>query len=272
MTYEAVCALAIGGLDPGGGAGIAADLRAFAATGAFGCAAVAVTTIQSTHGLRAVHVELASRVYAQVTEVLRHQRVRAIKIGALGNASNAKVVARILDHANGVPAVVDTPMLPTQGEARLLATRAIGVLRKEILPRTTLLTVNADEAQTLVRHRVKTRTDARDAALALANAGPRGVLVKGGHLSDVDAVDVLAVGGKIVEFRARRLRVGPVHGGGCVLASLIAGRLALRPNDDVDMATLVAAVRWAKHVHHLALARPWDVGGSMLVLVPGSRR
>jgi hydroxymethylpyrimidine/phosphomethylpyrimidine kinase len=272
VTFEAVCALAIGGLDPGGGAGVAADLRAIAAAGAFGCLAVAVTTIQSTRGLRSVHVVPASRLEDQVTEVLRHQRVRAIKIGALGNVSNVHAVARILAHTTRIPTVVDTPMLPTRGHARLLTTRAIAVLRREILPRTTLLTVNADEAQTLVRHPVQTHTDARDAALALADAGPQAVLVKGGHLTDIDAVDTLVVGGRAVELRARRLRVRPVHGGGCVLASLIAGRLAMRPDDGVDATTITRAVRWAKRVHHAALVRPWDVGGSLLVLVPGGRQ
>jgi len=268
VTHEAVCALAIGGLDPGGGAGLAADLRGFAAAGAFGCAAIAVSTIQSTSGLRAVYVAQAARLEDQVTEVLRHQRVRAIKVGALGSTSNVRAVGRMLASAPVVPAVVDTPMVPTRGEARLLTARAVDELRREILPRTALLTVNANEAQELVRRRVQTSDDARDAALALAEFGPRAVLVKGGHLTDVDAVDMLAVGGHVVELRARRLRMRPVHGAGCLLASLVAGRLAVRPDEHVDASTLVAAVRWAKRVHHAALMRPWDVGGSMLVLVP----
>ena len=268
MIRKVACALAIGGLDPGGGAGLAADLRAFHAAGAFGCAAIAVTTIQSTDGLRAIHPVPASQLEDQVTEVLRHQRVRAIKIGALGSATSVRAVARALEHAHGVPTVVDTPMLPTRGRTRLLAKKAIAVLEKEILPRATLLTVNANEAQTLVGHRVRTVDEARDAALELAAAGPWSVLVKGGHLTEVDAVDTLVVGGKVVQFRARRLRLAPVHGGGCVLASLIAGRLAVRAHDRIGAKALVAAVRWAKRVHRAALSRPWDVGGSLLVVVP----
>jgi len=268
VTREAACALAIGGLDPGGGAGLAADLRGFAAAGAFGCMAVALSTIQSTSGLRAVNIVPASRLEEQAAEVLLHQRVRAIKLGALGSASSVRAVGRILAGAPGVPAVVDTPMLPTRGAARLLTTRAIDVLRREILPRTTLLTVNANEAQTLVCHRVQSQADARAAALELIESGPRAVLVKGGHLNDVDAVDTLVTGGRTFELRARRLRVRPVHGAGCVLASLIAGRLAVRPQERVDANTLVAAVRWAKRVHHAALSHPWDVGGALVVLVP----
>ena len=96
-TCDVPCALAIGGLDPGGGAGLAADLRAFAAAGAFGCAVAAVLTVQSTAGLRAVMPLPAQDVTAQAVEVLRHQRVRAVKVGALGTAANVRAVARLLE-------------------------------------------------------------------------------------------------------------------------------------------------------------------------------
>ncbi|HEY3819418.1 MAG TPA: bifunctional hydroxymethylpyrimidine kinase/phosphomethylpyrimidine kinase [Polyangiaceae bacterium] len=267
---KAPCALAIGGLDPGGGAGLAADLRAFGAAGVFGGAAVAVVTVQSTAGLRSARAVPAREVAAQAGEVLRHQRVRAVKIGALGSESNVRAVASLLGRYPGVPVVVDTPMLPTRGKARLLSAGAVAALRDELLPRATLVTVNAEEAHALVGEPVPTVGAAHDAARALVKMGARAALVKGGHLGPAtgpSAIDVLAIGGQVVELRARRLAIGAVHGTGCTLASLIAGRLATRDGARVDAEGLVAAIRWAKRVHHAALARAADVGGAMRVVV-----
>jgi hydroxymethylpyrimidine/phosphomethylpyrimidine kinase len=265
---ELPCALAIGGLDPGGGAGIVADLRAFAAAGAFGCAAMAVVTVQSTAGLTAARALAAGEVVAQAAEVLRHQRVRAIKVGALGSEANVRAVAGLLRRHARVPAVVDTPMAPTRGRSRLLSARAVATLRDELLPRATLVTVNADEAAVLVGESVRTVGEAHDAALAIARAATTAVLVKGGHLAGASATDVLAVGGQVIELRARRVDGPPVHGAGCTLAALVAGRLAVRAGARVDRDTLVAAVRWAKRAHHAALTRALDVGQGMRVLAP----
>src|SRR5579872_6518423 len=144
------CALAIGGLDPGGGAGIAADLRAFDAAGAFGCAVASVVTVQSTAGLRSVHPVEARLVTAQAREVLLHQDVRAAKVGALGSAANVRAVARLFarPEAARIPLVVDTPMRATrarQAGARLIADAALEALRRDLLPRATLVTVNLPE-------------------------------------------------------------------------------------------------------------------------------
>jgi len=108
------CALTIGGLDPGGGAGILADLRAFAAANAFGCAAVTLTTAQSTAGLKSVRYVRAREVASQAEEVLRSQRVCAVKVGALGSRENVHAAARLLLRHAGIPVVVDTPMLDDQ--------------------------------------------------------------------------------------------------------------------------------------------------------------
>jgi hydroxymethylpyrimidine/phosphomethylpyrimidine kinase len=266
----ASCALAIGGLDPGGGAGIVADVRAFAAAGAFGCAVVAMMTVQSTAGLRSARALSAAEVVAQATEVLRHQRVRAIKVGALGSESNVRAVARLLRRYGGVPAVIDTPIAPCRGRSRLLAARAIPILRDELLPLATLVTVNADEAAALVGEPVRTVGEAHDAALAIARGGATAVLVKGGHLGGASATDVLAIGGEVIELRARRLTGASAHGTGCTLAALVAGRLAVRDGARVDHDTLVAAVRWAKRAHHAALLRAVDVGLGMRVLAFGA--
>lgn len=261
------CALAVGGLDPGGGAGLAADLRAFASAGVFGCAAAAVITIQSTAGLKSVKAVGPRDLAAQVAEVLRHQRVGAVKVGALGSEANVRALVRCLARHPRVPVIVDTPMLPTRGRARLLAARAVAALKAELVPRATLVTVNLAEAELLLGERVRNVTEAHDAAAALVGLGARAVLVKGGHMSGPVATDVLALGGEVIELRARRLDLPPVHGTGCALASLVAGRVARRARADLDDHELVAAVRWAKRVHHAALSKAVDVGRGMRVLV-----
>lgn len=260
------CVLAIGGLDPGGGAGILADARAIARAGAFPCAAVAMLTVQSTSGLtRATPVDRRELI-AECTEVLENQRVRAIKVGALGSHENARAVADLLAIHRDVPAVVDTVMLPTRGRARLLDERAIETLRKRVVPRAALVTANAPEAEVLTGHRVTRLDEAQRAVQRLLALGAAAVLLKGGHLGGAEAIDLLGIAGseRIVVLRAARLALGSFHGGGCVLASLIAGRLAVTGGER----DVISAVRWAKKVHHAALLRLRDVGGDLRVLLP----
>ncbi len=264
MSAAIACVLAVGGLDPGGGAGVLADVRAIARAGAFGCAAVAVLTVQSTSGLRRATPVSRDEMLAECKEVLRHQRVRAMKIGALGSVQNTRAIAELLAVHRDVPAVVDTVMIPTRGRARLLDERAVSTMRDALLPRAALVTANAPEAEVLTGRRVTRLDEARTAAQMLVDRGARAVLVKGGHLAGARAVDVLATQGRVVELAAKRLRLPGVHGGGCTLASLVAGRLAASD----ATTTIEDAVRWAKRVHHAALARAADAGGELRVLVP----
>jgi hydroxymethylpyrimidine/phosphomethylpyrimidine kinase len=274
-SVPCACALAIGGLDPGGGAGLAADLRALTAAGAFGCAAVAVVTVQSTAGALAARALAAREVTAQAAEVLARQRVRAVKIGALGSEANVRAVARLLERYPRMPVVVDTPMTPTRGTARLLSRRALAAMREVLLPRAWVVTANAEEAASLVGEPVRTVGEAHDAARALVRMGAGAALVKGGHLAGPSATDVLALGGghEVIELRAKRLATEPVHGTGCTLAALIAGKLAVQGASGArpGRTDLVAAVRWAKRVHHAALRRAIDVGGPARVLVFAGR-
>jgi hydroxymethylpyrimidine/phosphomethylpyrimidine kinase len=262
MRKQMPCVLLVGGLDPGGGAGVLADARAVARAGAFGCAAAAVLTVQSTSGMRAATPVGARELIAECTEVVEHQRVRAIKVGALGSDDNVRAVGDFLGIHRDLPAVVDTVMIPSRGRARLLEERAVGALRDRILPRATLVTVNTPEAEALTGLRVSRLDEARGAAQAILDLGANAVLVKGGHLGGARAVDVFATRDKVVSLAAARLRVKAFHGGGCALASLIAGRLAVS-DDPFD---LEPAVRWAKRIHHAALARTTDVGGDLRVL------
>lgn len=278
------CVLAIGGLDPGGGAGVLADMRACAAAGVFGSAAVAVLTVQSTSGLRSASPVAHATLMAQCNEVVRHQRVGAIKTGALGSEENARAVGDFLAIHRDLPAIVDTVMVPTRGRSRLLEERAVQTMRERILPHAALVTANAPEAEVLTGLRVTRLEEARDAALALLALGPRAVLLKGGHLGGPHAVDLLAIAAEparkgarkkdagaitFIDLAAPRLKLAPVHGGGCILASLVAGYLATHADDyAADPGRVIAdAVRWAKTTHHEALTRTADVGGDLRVLL-----
>ena len=264
------CVLAIGGLDPGGGAGVLADARAITRAGAFGCAAVAVLTVQSTCGMRSATPIGTAELLAACTEVVKHQRVRAIKVGALGSAENARAIGDFLAIHRDIPAIVDTVMVPTRGRARLLEGRAVHVMRDRVLPRAALVTVNAPEAEVLTGQRVTRLDEAHDAALALLQLGCRAVLLKGGHLGGPRATDLLALGpSRVIILAARRIALSPFHGGGCVLASLIAGRLAMNVQAwrEEPNPTLLDAVRWAKKLHHTSLRETRDVGGDLRVLV-----
>ncbi len=258
------CVLAIGGLDPGGGAGVLADARAIAHADAFCCAAVAVLTVQSTSGLRSVRPVDHEELKAAANEVVKHQDVRAIKIGALGSPENVRVVADLLAIHRDLPAIVDTVMIPTRGRGRLLEERAVKDLRNRLLPRATLVTVNAPEAEVLTGKRITQIDEAQNALDALLrDLGSRAVLLKGGHIVGDEAIDLFASREKTVELTAKRLKLPPVHGGGCALASLIAGRMASR---DIAPRDVLDAVRWAKKAHHQALASTANVGGDMRVL------
>lgn len=267
----AVCALAVGGLDPGGGAGILADVRAFSRAGVLGCAVVATSTVQSTSGLRSARPVETKEVEAQAREVLRVQDVRAIKTGALGSSANVKAIARLSKKLPSVPLVVDTVMLPTRGSTRLLEPSATKALREELLPRATLVTVNVPEAEALSGVRVGRLKEAAQAARIILETGAFAVLVKGGHLTGKRAVDLLVTEHDTEEFSADRLDIGPTHGTGCTLASLVAGRLARGEIEARSRRDLIDVLGWAKRVHHDALEDARSVGGDLRVLLWDSK-
>ncbi|HMI87304.1 MAG TPA: PfkB family carbohydrate kinase [Polyangiaceae bacterium] len=261
------CALAISGLDPSGGAGLFADLRAFEAASVWGCGAVAVLTVQSTAGLRASEPVPTAQLLLQVRELWAHQNVKAIKIGALGSLANVRGVTRWLAGLHGkVPIVIDPVLRASRGrrDAALLESAGVAALLA-MLELATVVTPNAREAEALLGWRVRSLAEAERAARALVDLGARAALVKGGHLgaSTGDVTDVLAVGRRFIHLRAPRVRAVP-HGTGCTLASLIAGKLAAagRAGDS----EIVAAVRWAKRRLAARIAAPLRVGAGQLVM------
>lgn len=257
------CALSVAGLDPSGGAGFLADLKAFHAAGAWGCAAAAVLTVQSTAGLASVVAIDTALVRDQAVRIFRDQDVRAWKTGALGSTGNVLLAAELASAHRGLPLVVDPVIVATRTDqgARLLDDRALEAMRA-LVASATLVTPNVDEAEALLSRRVRSVEDARDAALALVASGAKAALVKGGHLDGPMAVDVLATAGGATVIEAPRVALeGDFHGGGCTLSALITGRLAVEGG-----AAIEDAVRWAKERLTAAIAASVQVGDGLRVL------
>lgn len=219
-------ALTIAGSDSGGGAGIQADLRAFAAHGVHGLSAIAALTAQHTRGVTAVHVPPVAFLRAQVDACFDDFDVRVVKLGMLATAEVISAIADALD-AHRPPAVVLDPVMVATSGAKLLDDDALDALRTRLLPMATLVTPNAPEAGLLLGHAVAD-ADAADAALdALLALGAGAVLLKGGHVDEgATVVDRLAIAGSTRHAWAHPRFDLEGHGTGCTLASAIAARLS----------------------------------------------
>jgi hydroxymethylpyrimidine kinase/phosphomethylpyrimidine kinase len=232
--------LAVGGLDPSGGAGIVADARSIAAMGALPLVVATALTVQAGRGVRDSTPVAPERVAAQIDELLHELPVAAVKIGQVPTATVARTIAARIAKLR-VPVVLD-PVLLASGGGVLAGDAARRAIAKHLFSLSTLVTVNLDEAEALTGRRVRDVTSMRAAADALRESGAHAVLVKGGHLHAGSAgggyaVDVLASERRTIELRAKRLR-GSMHGTGCALASAAAARLAL--GDDVETAVRAA--------------------------------
>ena len=250
-------ALTIAGSDSSGGAGVQADLKAFAACGVFGASAITALTAQNTTGVRGVHAVPAAFVVAQVEAVLDDLDVAAVKTGMLATAEVVHAVAG-LAAAGRLPRLVVDPVMVASSGARLLEPDAERAYLEALLPHAEVLTPNLSEAQVLLGRSITTLDEQREAARALGALGPRAVLVKGGHAvagTQDEAVDVLWDGAQLRELRAGRVAGTNDHGTGCTLASALAAGLA-RGED------LVAAVEAAKAYVLRALAggAGWRLG------------
>lgn len=215
-------ALTIAGSDSGGGAGIQADLKSFAAVGVHGCSAITCVTAQNTVGVRSIFPLPVREIRAQLDAVLSDIPIQAAKTGMLYSAQIVRTVADRLPPRR-VPLVVDPVMVATVG-ASLRRRDFCGALLDRLVPRATLVTPNLYEASELAGFPVECVADMRRAAKAIAANGPRAVLVKGGHLKR-EVADVL-YDGRFHEFRGQRFRK-ELHGSGCTLAASIAAYLAL---------------------------------------------
>lgn len=218
-------ALTIAGSDSGGGAGIQADLKTFAALGVHGASVITSVTAQNTYEVKAVFDLPPEFVEAQFTAVVEDGGVEAAKTGMLGNARIVETVGRIL-RSYGVPTVCD-PVIAAKSGAPLLTDEGVEALKKYLLPASLVVTPNKYEAERLTGVVIKSVDDAKRAAkLMVEELGARAAVVKGGHLSGDEAVDVLYYGGSFREFRSRRLPEHNTHGAGCAFSAAIAAELA----------------------------------------------
>lgn len=219
-------ALTIAGSDSGGGAGIQADLKTFAAHGVYGTSAITAITAQNTLGVTAVHTVPADIVAAQIEAVVSDIGTDAVKTGMLATAAIVEAVVAAIEELD-LPSVVVDPVMVAKGGSRLLDDEAIETMRTELLPRAMAITPNAEEAAALLNDEVRTLDQARAAARRLKELGPGAVIVKGGHLDGAMAIDVLFDGVRFTELRAPRIDTTSTHGTGCTFASAIAANLAL---------------------------------------------
>ena len=224
MSTRIKRAMTIAGSDSGGGAGIQADLKTFAALGVYGTSALTAITAQNTLGVTAVLELPPELVAAQIDAILSDIGADAVKTGMLANSRIIQVVADKAKEYGFSNLVVD-PVMVAKGGDRLLQEEAVDALRSLLIPIATVVTPNLPEAAVLVRRSVESLEDARQAARDIVAMGAQSAVVKGGHLEG-DAVDVYYDGRELREFTAVRVDTTSTHGTGCTFASAIAAGLA----------------------------------------------
>lgn len=252
MRYRIPVAMTIAGSDSGGGAGIQADLKTFAAIGVHGTAAVTSVTAQNTYEVTKIYDLPGEMVYEQIRVVHEDMGIDAAKTGML---SNSEIIRYVAEAARdfGIKLVIDPVMVAKSG-AKLLKDEAMESLRRELVPLALVVTPNAPEAEVLAGIEVRSLDNAREAAKRIHEIyGVPVVVVKGGHLRGDEVVDVLFYGGEIHEFKSRRSPEGCFHGAGCSYSAAIAAYLAKGYG-------VVQAVRSAKEFIDRAIENGVKVG------------
>ena len=251
--------LTLAGVDPSGGAGTVADVKAMSANGAYACAIVAALTAQNTNGVTGIHAVPPEFIRLQIDTLFTDVRIDAVKIGMLGGDRAIAAVADRLMHWKAERIVVDPVMIAKSGDA-LLERAAIGALREALLPLATVLTPNLPEAGVLLELRPpedlkEMRRYAERLRNTMAHDGQRWVLLKGGHMTSGDAIDLLHDGDRMIELGAPRIDTKNTHGTGCTLSSALAALIPQAP--DVPEAARRAKAYLTKA---LANANRLDVG------------
>jgi len=220
-------ALTIAGSDSSGGAGIQADLKTFSALGVYGASVITALTAQNTRGVDGVLPIPADFVAQQLTSVLGDLDVRAIKTGMLSSTAIIAAIVATLDAADAQPVIVDPVMVATSGD-RLIDEEAIAAIRDTLMPRAMLITPNLAETAVLTGEaEAASRDEMERQGQALIGRGARAVLVKGGHVEDAEACDVLLQPDVApMWFTEARIDTPHTHGTGCTLSAAIAAGLA----------------------------------------------
>ncbi len=232
--------LSIAGSDSGGGAGIQADLKAFAACGVYGMTAITAITVQNTVGVTAVHPIPPDIIIGQVRAVASDIGVDAVKIGMLGDEATIQAVAQALDELpDGTPVVLD-PVMVAESGAQLLDPTAKATLVSLLLPRATVVTPNLPEARTLAGAAGLDDDDTVEALARQIHAlGPQVVVITGGHREE--AIDTFFDGDRLVQILGERHDSGAAHGSGCTHSSVLAARLA-RGDEPLEAARVAKAL------------------------------
>jgi hydroxymethylpyrimidine/phosphomethylpyrimidine kinase len=244
-------ALTIAGSDSGGGAGIQADLKTFAALGVHGTSAITAVTAQNTLGVTDILELPVSLVSAQIAAVMEDIGAQAAKTGMLSSSAIIEAVAEAVERYRISRLVVD-PVMVAKGGARLLREDAVEALRERLLPLAHVITPNLPEVEVLLGRAVRSLEERRRAARDLVAMGARAAVVKGGHAEN-DATDVYWDGRQLVELQGVRLSTANTHGSGCVFSAAIAAGLA----KELDPLT---AVREAKVFIQGAIAESIEIG------------
>lgn len=249
-----VRALTVAGSDSGGGAGIQADLKTFAAFGVYGSSVVTAVTAQNTLGVQDVCELSPDIVTAQLASVFADIGADAVKTGMLGNADIVRATAEGLAR-NGVRHLVVDPVMVAKGGQPLLHETAVRAVREELLPLAEVITPNLPEAEALCGFPLRTFADWQRAAADLAQCGARVVVVKGGHAAGKSVVDLVYDGSRFTTFRTDRIDTHKTHGTGCTFSAGVAAGLARGLTVLDAVATAKAFVTDA-----IAAAADWDVG------------
>jgi hydroxymethylpyrimidine/phosphomethylpyrimidine kinase len=245
-------ALTVAGSDSGGGAGIQADLKTFAALGVHGASAITAITAQNTLGVTDIMELQPALVAAQIDAVMLDIGAQAAKTGMLSSAPIIEVVATAVARYNIRNLVVD-PVMVAKGGAKLLRDDAIEALRRRLLPLASVVTPNLPEAEVLLGRRIRTLDERRQAARDLVELGAHAAVVKGGHTDEALSIDHYFDGTELVELQSPRIATANTHGSGCVFSAAIAAGLA-KGSDPL------AAVHQAKEFITGAIERSLEVG------------
>jgi hydroxymethylpyrimidine/phosphomethylpyrimidine kinase len=219
-------ALTIAGSDSGGGAGIQADLKTFAALGVYGTSAITAVTAQNTLGVTAWEPVSTELVIAQIEAVGADLPPAAVKTGMLATAAIVEAVAAAIESLD-LPNLVVDPVMVAKGGDRLLREDAVAAVKAHLLKLAEVVTPNVPEAEVLGGTTIRSIDDMRDAARRIRSMGPRVVVVKGGHLATgAEVVDVVCTGDAEFDLRGPRIETTHTHGTGCTFAAAIAAHLA----------------------------------------------
>ena len=219
-------AVTIAGSDSGGGAGIQADLKTFSALGVYGASVITALTAQNTKGVTAIHDVPPDFIAAQIDAVFSDLEVGAVKIGMVSQSAVIETIAAGLERWGQSRVVLDPVMIAASGD-RLLAPDAIDTLKRVLIPRALVITPNLPEAAALLDAPIaSSETQMREQAERLLALGPKSVLIKGGHGSGPESVDLLVEPTACTRLPAARIATQNTHGTGCTLSSAIAAGLA----------------------------------------------